>query len=193
MSGAESSESDGTEGLKGKLREELRKYLVVSGYLYICFAALQLYKTALLQDVGVHYLPLGVAVVKALIVGKFLLIGDAIQARLQRRPGYLLGRIARRLFWLLLVLILLTIAEELIVGWVHGHAIAEMQAEFRARSMLEGLAEVLLMGLILLPLVAAAEVSRALGPGVLRSRFVRSADGARRATDQGRTQDQGST
>lgn len=193
MSNAESSESNGTEGLKGKLREELRKYLVVSAYLYICFAALQLYKTALLQDVGVHYVPLGVAVVKALIVGKFLLIGDAIQARLQRHPRPLLGRIARRLFWLLLALILLTIAEELIVGWIHGHAIAEMQAQFRARSILEGLAEVFLMGLIVLPLVAVAEVSRALGPGVLQSQFFRSAHRGGRATDQGDTHDQGST
>ena len=126
---------------------------------------------------------------KALIVGKFLLIGDAIQARLQWRPEHLLGRIAKRLFWLLLVLVLLTIAEELIVGWVHGHAIAEMQAAFRARSLLEGLAEVFLMALIVLPLVAVTEVSRALGPGVLRSQFSRSADGRRSATDQGDTRD----
>jgi hypothetical protein len=165
------------------LREEIRNYLIVSAYLFVCFGVLLFYKAALLQDAGVHYLPLGVAVVKALIVGKFLLIGDAIRARLQRRPMRLPGRIAMRVFWLLLIVILLTIAEELIVGWVHGRSIAEMQAEFHARSMLELLAEVLLVGLILVPLVATAEVNRALGPGVLRRQFLQAADSGRQAAD----------
>jgi hypothetical protein len=134
-----------------------------------------------------------VAVVKALIVGKFLLIGDAIRARLQRRPGRLPGRIAMRVFWLLLILILLTIAEELIVGWIHGHSLVEMASEFRARSMTELLAEVLLMGLILVPLVSAAEVRRALGPGVLRSQFLRPADRGREAADRAGADGHGST
>jgi hypothetical protein len=173
MSNTESAAVPGGESLKQRLREELRKYLVVSAYLFICFGVLQLYKAALLQDAGVHYLPLGVAVVKALIIGKFLLIGDAIRARLQRRPGHLPGRIAMRVFWLLSILVLLTIAEELIVGWIHGQSWFEMEAEFHRRSMLELVAEVLLMGLILLPLVGAAELSQALGPGVLRSQILR--------------------
>ena len=181
MSDKEPSHAVGGESLKHRLREELRKYLIVSAYLFICFGVLQLYKAALLQDAGVHYLPLGVAAVKALIVGKFLLIGDAIRASLQRRPGRLPGRIAMRVFWLLAILVLLTIAEELIVGWIHGQSLVEMESEFHARSMLELVAEVLLMGLILLPLAAAAELSQALGPGVLRLQFVGPADGGGRA------------
>lgn len=192
MSDTESSGAVGGASLKHRLRDELRKYLIVSAYLYICFGALQLYKATLLQDAGVHYLPLGVAVVKALIVGKFLLIGDAIRARLQRRPGRLSGRIAKRVFWLLSILILLTIAEELIVGWVHGHSIAEMQSELHTRSVLEVLAEVLLIGLILVPLVAAAEVSQALGPGVLRSQLLRAAESGRQAADHDGAGDHGS-
>ncbi len=185
MSDTESAAAPGGESLKQKLREELRKYLVVSAYLFICFGVLQLYKAALLQDAGVHYLPLGVAVVKALIIGKFLLIGDAVRAKLQRRPGRLPGRIAMRVFWLLSILVLLTIAEELIVGWIHGKSLFEMEAEFHARSMLELVAEVLLMGLILLPLVGAAELSQALGPGVLRSQVLRPAHSGRDETHDG--------
>jgi len=192
MSDTESSGAVPAEGLKHRLRDELRKYLIVSAYLYICFGALQLYKAALLQDAGVHYLPLGVAVVKALIVGKFLLIGDALRARMQLRPGRLPGRTAMRVFWLLLIVILLTIAEELIVGWIHGHSIAEIQSAFHARSMMQLLAEVLLIGLILVPLVATAEVSQALGPGVLRRHFLRAAEGGRQAAGHTGTRRQGS-
>ena len=185
MSDTESAAAQGGESLRQMLREELRKYLIVSAYLFICFGVLQLYKAALLQDAGVHYLPLGVAVVKALIIGKFLLIGDAIRARLQRRPGRLPGRIAMRVFWLLSILVLLTIAEELIVGWIHGQSLFEVEAEFHARSTLELVAEVLLMGLILLPLVGAAELSQALGPGVLRSQVLRPAHSGRDETHDG--------
>jgi len=181
MSDTESSAKERGESLKHKLREELRKYLIVSAYLFICFGVLLLYKAALLQDAGVNYLPLGVAVVKALIVGKFLLIGDAIRARLQRRPGRLPGRIATRVFWLLSILVLLTIAEELIVGSIHGRSLVEMESEFHARSMLELVAEVLVMGLILVPLVSVTELSQALGPGVLRNHFLQAADSGRQA------------
>lgn len=191
MSGAKPSGSEGQEGLQGRLREELRKYLIVSAYLYICFGVLQLYKTALLQDAGVHYVPLGVAAVKALIVGKFLLIGDAIQSRAPRLADRLPGRIAKRLFWLLLILVVLTGAEELVVGWMHGHAVAEMHAQFRTRSKLELTAEVLLMGLILVPLVATAEVNRSLGPGMVR-RLQRPLEGGRRATDDDDIRNRGS-
>jgi hypothetical protein len=180
---SEMSGAEGPEGLKSKLREELHKYLIASAYLFVCFGVLQMYKTAVLQDAGVHYLPLGVAAVKALIIGKFLLIGDAVRARLQRRPGPLLGRVARRVVWLLVILALLTIAEELVVGWIHGLSIADVQTELRAKSMLERVAEVLLMGLILIPLVAAAELSHALGPGVLKGLFLRPQSGARHGAD----------
>jgi hypothetical protein len=193
MSDTEPPSARGGESLKHRLREELRNYLIVSAYLFVCFGVLLFYRSALLQDAGAHHLLLGAAVVKALIVGKFLLIGDAIRARLQRRPGRLLGRIAKRVFWLLLILVLLTIAEELTIGWIHGHSIAETQSEFRARSMLELMAEVLLMGLILVPLVSAAELRQALGPGVLRRLFLRPADSARNAADHDDTHEGGST
>jgi hypothetical protein len=167
MSDIDSAGPTGHPSLKDRLREELRHYLIVSAFLYVCFGALQLYKTALLEGAGVHYLPLGVAAVKALIIGKFLLVGDALWYRAFRPSGRGLGRIVKRVLWLLLVLVLLTIAEELIVGLVHGRSIAEVGEELHSRSPLELFAEMLLMGLILLPLVATIEVRRALGPGAL--------------------------
>lgn len=193
MSDPESSSARGGKSLKSRLREELRNYLIVSAYLFICFGALLFYKAALLDHAGVHYLPLGVAVVKALVVGKFLLIGDAIRARLERRPGRLPGRISKRVFWLLSIVILLTVAEELIIGFVHGHSIAELQSEVHARSMSELLAEVLLVGLILVPLVATAEVNRALAPGALRQQLLRPADSGRQAADHDQDGERGST
>ena len=78
----------------------------------MCFAAILLYKSAILSSIGEHFLPLGLAAGKALILGKFVLLGD--------------------------------------------------------RSLPEAIASCLLMLLVLVPLVAVTEVSRALGPGALR-------------------------
>jgi hypothetical protein len=181
MSHNEPTGATSGQSLKSKLHEEIVKYLVLSAYLWVCFGVLQWYKAALLEDAGVHYLPLGVAAVKALIIGKFLLIGDAIQARLQGPSGGLLRRTVRRLAWLLVVLALLTLAEELIVGWFHGQSIVEIASELRARSLIEQVVEVALMGLILLPLVAGAELNRALGPGVLKGLLLQPAGSGRRA------------
>jgi hypothetical protein len=191
MSDMKSPGPAGGESLQHRLREELRKYLIISAYLYICFGALQLYKSALLQDAGVHYAAWGVAVVKALIVGKFLLIGDAVQNRMRRHPQGLPGRIAKRIFWLLVILVLLTIAEELVVGWIHGQSIAEMRTEFHSRSMLELLAEMLVMLLILVPLVAAAELNQAQGSGGLRRLMSMRTGTAGNDADHDRPADQG--
>jgi hypothetical protein len=191
MSHGEPTGAAAGASLKAKLREEIVKYLAVSAYLFVCFGVLQWYKAALLQDAGMHYLPLGVAVVKALVIGKFLLIGDAIQARLQDGSAGLLGRIARRLAWLLVILVLLNFAEELIVGWFHGQSLEEIPTELRARSLLERGTEMALMGLIVLPLVAIGELNHALGPGVLKSLLLQPKAGEAHGADTERSEPPG--
>lgn len=61
-----------------------------------------------------HYTPLGAAALKALVVAKFLLIGDAIRWVAQRQSRRLPVRIVTRLVWLLVILILLTTLAYLI-------------------------------------------------------------------------------
>ena len=46
-------------------------------YLYVCFGAMLLYKMAILHAAGIDYAPYGLAAVKALILGKFMLLGRA--------------------------------------------------------------------------------------------------------------------
>jgi hypothetical protein len=161
------SSSDHASGVKARLREELHKYLAVSGYLYVCFVAIVLFKMAVLRDAGVAYLPLGLAAAKALILGKFVLIGEAahVGSRVQART--LLHRIVRRVALLFLLLVLLLVVEELLVGWFHGHPLAQTLAEYRHR-LPELLAMLLLLLLILVPLVGVTEFSHARGPRALR-------------------------
>ena len=153
---------------KERLREELRRYLAVSAYLYVCFAAILFYKSVILSSVGGHFLPFGLAAAKALVLGKFVLLGEAAGVGTRTGGRTLLQRIAISSVLLLLVLILLTIVEETIVGIVHGHSIGQAVTALGERPWLEVLASCVLMLLVLIPLVTVTEVSRVLGPGALR-------------------------
>jgi hypothetical protein len=153
---------------KKRLGHELREYAITALYLYVWLAALLFYKTALLRAEGVAALPLGLAAGKALILGKFVLLGESagVGSRLGART--LLHRIAWRTLSLLLLVVVLTVLEEFVVGWAHGRSAAQTQAEFETRSVLEMAAKCLLMLLVLVPFVVAKQVSLALGPGELR-------------------------
>ena len=54
------------------------------------------------------------------------------------------------------------------VGLVHGHSLAETLAGYEAHSIEVMVARSVVLLLVLLPLVATTEISKALGPGVLR-------------------------
>jgi hypothetical protein len=159
------SSTHGTQAahLKSRLREELLDYARVSAYLYVCFGALLLYKSAILQGAGVHYVPLGVALVKALVLGKFILLGSMVGRNTQGRAPTLLHRVAVRSLLLLVFLAALTVAEEVLVGFVHGHPPATTLDELLGPRLPEIAASLLLLLLVLIPLVMSTELTRALG------------------------------
>lgn len=150
-----------------RLREELRDYAIVAAYLYVCLGALVLYKSAVLRGAGVEYFPVGFAAIKALILGKFVLLGKAAGVGDRFRAGTVLGRIVRKSLAFLALLIVLSALEELAGGWWRGRSVAQTIAEFSADPALQVFADSLLLLLVLVPLVATIEVSRALGSGVL--------------------------
>lgn len=166
------------QDLKQRAREELRKFLIVSAYLFVCLLALLTFKAVLLGQVGLHAVPLGFAVGKALILGKFLLIGEAARIGSRVRSGTLLQRIGVRVLSMSLLLIVLTVLEEVIVGWFHGHSAGQTLAEMLSRSLPLLLVQCLLMTLILVPLITFFEVDRTLGAGTLKRLLLAPAAGA---------------
>jgi hypothetical protein len=163
-------------GLAERIRAELREYAIIAAYLFVCFSIVLFYKTSILRESGIAPLPFGFAAVKALILGKFMLLGAQVRLGARFKARSLLHLIARTTFMYLLMLIVLTALEEILAGWIHDHTLAQTLAEFSQRSTLELLATVILMFCILLPFVAVREISRTLGPGVL-TRLLRTPPG----------------
>jgi hypothetical protein len=151
------------EGLKSRLVAELKRYAVVSLYLFVCFAVILIYEASQSPHRQATALGLGVALGKALIMGKFILIGEALKPGTRIGAPNLLARVAWRSLGMLVVLVVLKLIEELIVGLVHGQSVGAIVEELAGRSWLSLLGPVLLMLLILVPLMIAIELDRALG------------------------------
>jgi hypothetical protein len=70
--GSAASSTSKQASLSQRLRQELIEYLIVSAYLYVSFSALIFYKATVLRSDGIEFATFGIAIVKALILGKFI-------------------------------------------------------------------------------------------------------------------------
>lgn len=147
----------------GRLAQELRKYALISTYLFICFSVLLLYETSLTAAPAGDPVPWSLALVKALVLGKFILIGEALSVGAHADSYPLLHRILWKSVAMLAVLVVFKALEELIIGWLHEQTAAQVLNEFLERSGVADVAPLLLMLLILVPLISATEIYGAVG------------------------------
>lgn len=163
--------------LKERLRHEIRSYLLTTMYLAICFGAIQLYKAALLTEESVRYATYGFALIKALVLAKFLMLGEAVNAGRRIAGEPLASGVLRGSLLLLLVLLVLTVIEELVAGAIHGVPPAQVFDEHVAGGRwAEFLAYCLLIWLFLMPYLGFKHLAELLGPEAFR-RVLRGEDG----------------
>jgi hypothetical protein len=150
-----------------KLGHELREYALVSLYLWICFGAINLYKEAILNAHGVSYWAYGWGAVNALILGKFILIGQAVHLGERYAMRRLVYAIAVKALLFLAFLVVLSFIENAIVGFIHGQSLSASFDTFGG-TLSQLLATCLVMLVILIPYLAFRELNEALGEGGLR-------------------------
>ena len=151
-----------------KVGHELKQFALIAAYLYICFGALIFYKWTILRGAGIDFAPFGLAAIKALLLAKFILMGHMarIGDRYERRR--LIYVIVHKSLLFLLMLLALSVIEEVVVGLIHGLTIAASLADFAGGTLLQVLATCVLMLLILIPYLAFKELGEVLGEGRLR-------------------------
>jgi hypothetical protein len=141
--------------LARRARHEFIEYAGISAYLFVCFGALMVYKTAVLRSIGVEFAPMGLALIKALISAKFIMVLQALKLDrriLQEQAPYLV--ILQKAALFTLFLIMLTVIEELLVGHLHGKESREILAELAGGTVPQALSVGLLMFLIMIPFFA---------------------------------------
>jgi hypothetical protein len=166
----------GTEGasaakqatLAQRARRELFEFLVVSAYLYVCFGALIFYKASILHSEGIEFTVYGLAIAKALILGKFLLTLEAFKVGEDKKHARsALANILTKSLLFSLLLFALTVVEELIVGHFHGRASREVLREIAGGTWQQAVAITILLFLILIPYFGYQEIAARLGKGKL--------------------------
>jgi hypothetical protein len=151
-----------------RARRELIEYLGISAYLYLCLGSVLLYKAAILRGHGIEYAVFGVAMVKALILGKFLLVLHGLKVGERGGNGSRLwvSIISKSLLFAFL-LVIMTLVEELVMGFVHGRTIREVFHELAEGTVASAFASAELLLLILIPYFGFREISASLGEGAL--------------------------
>jgi hypothetical protein len=155
-----------------RARNELIEYLAISAYLFICFGSLLFYKSAILRNDGIEFTAFGLALVKALIFGKFILVLQAVRVGEHGyRPGILLVDILKTSFLFLILLVALNAIEEVALGLVHGRAAREVLGEMAGGTLPEAIAVCVLLLLVLIPYFSFRSLAARLGHGVLWKYF----------------------
>jgi hypothetical protein len=100
--------------------------------------------------------------VKALILAKFVMLGQMAHLGERLRAQTMAGAAAYKVVLYRLLLILLSLVEEAVVALIHGRTIVTALTDLRGGMLPEVLARSLIMLLILLPSIAARELNDAI-------------------------------
>lgn len=150
-----------------KASEELTEFIVLTAYLYVCFAALIYLKAAILQANGVAYAHLGVAIIKAALCAKFMLLGRAFHIGERFRNLPLIVPTLHRSFLFLLLLVVLTFIEEIAVGAIRGRKVLDSISGIAGGTFHQIIATTLIVFLILIPYFAFRSLGNIVGDKTL--------------------------
>ena len=144
------------------------EYLTIAAYLAVCFGALLFYKATILESEGVDTTHVGLAIVKALILGKFVLILEQLKiGNGKKSVGVLVLNIVKKALLFTFLLFLLTVAEDVIVGYFHGADARDAVKGIGGGTRPEALATALLMFLVLIPYFAYRDIAATIGEETL--------------------------
>ena len=149
--------------LRSRVTRELKAYVGLSLYLYVCLGAILLYRAAILGEHRYGVVPYGTGIIKALVLAKFVMLGEAARLGERWRPRRLVVAVLLRSALFLLLLVALSGVEEVVAGLIHGHSAGQALAEDVTGRQWEIAASCLLLWLVLLPYVGLQHLRAAMG------------------------------
>jgi hypothetical protein len=159
-------------GLRERFVHEMEQYLLVTIFLFFFFGSFTTYRRLVLAEYEIGYLDYGWALIKALVLGKVILIGELLHVgeRFRDRP-LLLSTFWKTVSFGLLILAF-GVLERVLGALIHHRPIAE-EFQLTGHQGYELLARTNLQIVALIPLFAFRELGRVLGEGKLLALFLR--------------------
>jgi hypothetical protein len=162
-----SNEQNKKRSVKERAIQELRRFAVLSIYLWIFLSTLEIHRTLVLRGAvsssELSYRT-GFALVKALVLAKFMLVAETVVVIRAFRDKALVYSILFRSAVYAAILVGMDILEEVVVAMFHGKAAAQGVSEVGGGGV-EGIILVGIMAFVLLiPLFAFRAIADAIGP-----------------------------
>src|SRR6185312_3035079 len=154
-----------------RVTHELTEFAILTAYLYVTLGAVILMKASVLHDQGIGFVPWGTAIIKAAVLAKFMLVGRAMKIgeRYSTRP--LIWPTLHKAAAFLILLVVLTIIEEVVIGLIHHPSVVASLNELIGTKRDETLAGIVILFMVLIPYFAIRVLSEALGDGTLARMF----------------------
>lgn len=159
-------------GIRERFIHEMKRYLVMVIFLFFFFGAFTVYRRLLLASYEIDYTDYGWALIKALVLGKVILIGELLHVgqRFEERP--LIVSTAWKTLMFGLLILAFGVLERLVGAWIHHRPLAE-EFSLTGPDGYELLARIPLQLVALIPLFAFRELERVLGEERLEALFLR--------------------
>jgi hypothetical protein len=163
------AEPGGKKSLTARAVSELEKYAIITAYLWVLFALFGLHRQ-LLQGHGVSVWQQGFAIVNALVFGKVILIGEALEVGRGKASQPLALVVLRKSLVFAILLIVFHILEEAIRAWFEGQPTSDALTGLGG-SLAGVVAYAAIFFVVLIPFYAFQETARVLGSGALWALF----------------------
>jgi len=151
---------------------ELKKFVAIALYLWVFLSLFEIHRVVVLREANAASLSgyrIGFAAVNALVLGKVILIGQAVHVGERLSEKRLIYSALYKSAVFALLLICFDIVEEVIVGLIHGRSIVASIPRLGGGG-LEGEILVGVMAfVVLIPFFLFTELERVLGKGSLHS------------------------
>ena len=162
-----------SETLKQKAYHELKEYFVIVLYLWVIFGLFLLFKSVILNEEHISYIAHGIALINALVLGKFILIAKTFHLGEAADDAPLIYATLLKSASFSVLLACCKLLEDAIVGFYHGKSFSQSIADLGGGTLNGILTLTLLMFAVLIPFFGFGELQRVLGEEKLSQLFFR--------------------
>jgi hypothetical protein len=152
--------------LKQTILHELTRYWLIVLYMAVFFGAFASYRRLLLAHYGISYEDYGIAVIRALVLAKVVLVAETLRLGRGYEEKPLIVPTIYKTFLFTVCVAVFDIAEGLVRGFLGGLGSIGAVDDVVSRFNYEWLSRALVVFFAFLPLFAVGELRRVLGKGV---------------------------
>lgn len=157
--------------LRTRALHEATQFFWIFVYLWLCFGLFVLYRSLILAQHDIDYTGYGVAFVKALVLGKVILIAEGLNVADKHKDKPLIYPTLYKSIVFFVILCVFSILEHFVRGLFKHETMAESLSGLGGGSLPAILAHGLIMFVVLIPFFAFREIGRVLGENKLYHLF----------------------